>query len=131
MDKEKQIVTQIIEEYKNNELVYKKESKYFVPKDEQITNDTLIVAWELSEKDSPFVGVFEKKEDHLYVEHTSNKNEGYFALKGYRKQGDTVREVLQKMLGKMYKLTGCGVPYNVKKFIEEIADEYGVNWEDL
>lgn len=51
--------------------------------------------------------------------------------KGYRKQSDTVREVLQKMLGKMYKLTGCGVPYHVKKFIEEIADEYGVNWEDL
>lgn len=39
---------------------------------------------------------------------------------------ETAREILKSMLNKMYKLTGCGVPYHVKKFIEEIAVEYGV-----
>lgn len=39
---------------------------------------------------------------------------------------ETAREILKSMLNKMYKLTGCGVPYHVKKFIEEIAMEYGV-----
>ena len=43
---------------------------------------------------------------------------------------ETVREILKSMLNKMYKLTGCGVPYHVKKFIEEIAMEYGVKLED-
>ena len=39
---------------------------------------------------------------------------------------ETAAEILKSMLNKMYKLTGCGVPYHVKKFIEEIAMEYGV-----
>ena len=39
---------------------------------------------------------------------------------------ETAREILKSMFNKMYKLTGCGVPYHVKKFIEEIAAEYGV-----
>ena len=39
---------------------------------------------------------------------------------------ETAREILKSMLNKMYKLTGCGVPYHVKKFIEEVAMEYGV-----
>lgn len=39
---------------------------------------------------------------------------------------ETAREILKSMLNKMYKLTGCGVPYHVKKFMEEIAMEYGV-----
>ena len=43
---------------------------------------------------------------------------------------ETAREILKSMLNKMYKLTGCGVPYHVKKFIEEIAMEYGVKLED-
>ena len=43
---------------------------------------------------------------------------------------ETAREILKSMLNKMYKLTGCGVPYHVKKFIEEIAMEYGVDLED-
>lgn len=41
-----------------------------------------------------------------------------------RKQ--TANEILKSMLNKMYKLTGCGVPYHVKKFIEEIAIEDGI-----
>lgn len=28
---------------------------------------------------------------------------------------ETAREILKSMLNKMYKLTGCGVPYHVKK----------------
>ena len=43
---------------------------------------------------------------------------------------ETAREILKSMLNKMYKLTGCGVPYHVKKFIEEIAMEYGVSLEN-
>ena len=39
---------------------------------------------------------------------------------------ETAEEILKSMLNKMYKLTGCGVPYHVKKFMEEIAMEYGV-----
>ena len=39
---------------------------------------------------------------------------------------ETAIEILKSMLNKMYKLTGCGVPYHVKKFIEEIAMEYSV-----
>lgn len=39
---------------------------------------------------------------------------------------ETARKILKSMLNKMYKLTGCGVPYHVKKFMEEIAMEYGV-----
>ena len=39
---------------------------------------------------------------------------------------ETAREILKSMLNKMYKLTGCGVPYHVRKFIEEVATEYGV-----
>ena len=39
---------------------------------------------------------------------------------------ETAREILKSMLNKMYKLTGCGVPYHVKKFMEEIAMECGV-----
>ena len=43
---------------------------------------------------------------------------------------ETAREILKSMLNKMYKLTGCGVPYHVKKFMEEIANEYGIDLED-
>ena len=39
---------------------------------------------------------------------------------------ETARDILKSVLNKMYKLTGCGVPYHVKKFMEEIAMKYGV-----
>ena len=64
-------------------------------------------------------GVYDK-DDHFY---RIAKALYYF---GYRKQSEVVKEILQKMLNKMYKLTGCGVPYHVGKFINEIAAEYGV-----
>ena len=59
---------------------------------EGMANDMLIVAWDFPKKDTSFVGVFEKKDDHLFVEveHASNKNEGYFVLKGYRKADDVI-----------------------------------------
>ena len=42
----------------------------------------------------------------------------------------TAKEILNGMLKKMYKLTGCGVPYHVKAFIKEFAKEYGVAVEE-
>lgn len=41
-----------------------------------------------------------------------------------RKQA--VRDVLLTMLERMDRLTGCGVPYHVKKFINDIAVENGI-----
>ena len=41
-----------------------------------------------------------------------------------RKQ--VVKDVLLTMLDRMDRLTGCGVPYHVKKFINEIAAENGI-----
>lgn len=41
-----------------------------------------------------------------------------------RKQ--VVKDVLLTMLDRMDRLTGCGVPYHVKKFINEIAVENGI-----
>lgn len=41
-----------------------------------------------------------------------------------RKQA--VKDVLLTMLDRMDRLTGCGVPYHVKKFINEIAAENGI-----
>lgn len=53
---------------------------------------------------------------------------------GYRKVDDvrkkTTKEILNGMLKKMYKLTGCGVPYHVRAFIKEFAEEYGVEVEE-
>lgn len=37
-----------------------------------------------------------------------------------------VKDVLLTMLDRMDRLTGCGVPYHVKKFINEIAAENGI-----
>ena len=42
----------------------------------------------------------------------------------------TAKEILQNMLGKMYKLTGCGVPYHVRAFIKEFSEQYGVEVEE-
>lgn len=42
-----------------------------------------------------------------------------------RKQA--VKDVLLTMLDRMDRLTGCGVPYHVKKFINDIAEENGVD----
>lgn len=44
-----------------------------------------------------------------------------------RKQ--VVKDVLLTMLDRMDRLTGCGVPYHVKKFINEIAAENGIELE--
>ena len=41
-----------------------------------------------------------------------------------RKQ--VVKDVLLTMLDRMDRLTGCGAPYHVKKFINEIAAENGI-----
>lgn len=41
-----------------------------------------------------------------------------------RKQ--VVKDVLLTMLDRMDRLTGCGVPYHVKKFINDIAAENGI-----
>lgn len=41
-----------------------------------------------------------------------------------RKQA--VKDVLLTMLERMDRLTGCGVPYHVKKFINDIAVENGI-----
>ena len=41
-----------------------------------------------------------------------------------RKQ--VVKDVLLTMLERMDRLTGCGVPYHVKKFINDIAVENGI-----
>lgn len=41
-----------------------------------------------------------------------------------RKQ--VVKDVLLTMLDRMDRLTGCGVPYHVKKFINDIAEENGI-----
>lgn len=43
---------------------------------------------------------------------------------------ETAKEILQGMLNNIHKLTGCGVPYHVKKFIEDFAKEYGVEVEE-
>lgn len=39
---------------------------------------------------------------------------------------ETAKEILQSMNTKMNMLTGCGVPYHVKRFMKEIAKQYGV-----
>lgn len=41
-----------------------------------------------------------------------------------RKQA--LEDVLLTMLDRMDRLTGCGVPYHVKKFINDIAVENGI-----
>lgn len=54
---------------------------------------------------------------------------------GFRKKDlivkETAKSVLQNMLSKMYMLTGCGVPYHVKRFIETVAGEFGVDIGDI
>ena len=64
---------------------------------EEMKSGALLVAWNFSEKEKPFVSIFTKKNDHLYVEHISNKDEGYLVLGGYRKQSDTAREILDEV----------------------------------
>lgn len=64
---------------------------------EEMENSALLVAWEFSEKEKPFVSIFIKKNDHLYIEHTSNKGEGYFILKGYRKQSEVIDEFVERL----------------------------------
>ena len=53
---------------------------------------------------------------------------------GYRKANEvrkeTAKEILQAMNEKMNMLTGCGVPYHVKQFMEEIAKKYGVEVDE-
>ena len=43
---------------------------------------------------------------------------------------ETAKEILQAMNEKMNMLTGCGVPYHVKQFMEEIAMQYGVEVDE-
>lgn len=56
--------------------------------------------------------------------------EGYTEREIEKVRKETAREILNGMLKKMYKLTGCGVPYHVKEFIKEFAEEYNVEVEE-
>lgn len=104
---------------------------------EEMENSALLVAWELSEKEKPFVCVFAKKDDRLYVEHISNKDEGYFILKGYRKQSDTAREILHKLINNItvnniidgYLSESIDYSSTIND-IKELAAEYGVEVEE-
>ena len=56
--------------------------------------------------------------------------EGYTEREVEKARKETAKEILNGMLKKMYKLTGCGVPYHVRAFIKEFAEEYGVEVEE-
>ena len=61
-----------------------------------------------------FSGLRDNPQKHIKV----------FSEKDVRKQ--VVKDVLLTMLDRMDRLTGCGVPYHIKKFINEIAAENGI-----
>lgn len=104
---------------------------------EEMENSALLVAWEFSEKEKPFVSIFIKKNDGIYIEHTSNKGEGYFILKGYRKQSDTAREILHKLINNIivnntidgYLSESIDYSSTIND-IKELAAEYGVEVEE-
>lgn len=51
----------------------------------------------------------------------------FFAEHNAAVRKEAVKGVLLTMLDRMDRLTGCGVPYHVKKFINDIAEENGVD----
>ena len=104
---------------------------------EEMENSALLVAWEFSPNGNPLVCVFAKKNDHIYLEQESYKNEGYFILKGYRKQSDTAREILQKLIcditvnNTIDGYLSESVDYSSTiDDIKELAAQYGVEVEE-
>ena len=57
----------------------------------------------------------------------TDKELEFFAKYNAKVRKEAVKGVLLTMLDRMDRLTGCGVPYHVKKFINDIAEENGVD----
>ena len=57
----------------------------------------------------------------------TDKELEFFAKHNAKVRKEAVKGVLLTMLDRMDRLTGCGVPYHVKKFINDIAEENGVD----
>lgn len=57
----------------------------------------------------------------------TDKELEFFAKHNAKVRKEAVKGVLLTMLERMDRLTGCGVPYHVKKFINDIAEENGVD----
>lgn len=60
-------------------------------------NDGIFVGWEFCKNDCPFILIAEKRKEKAYILTTKTINEGFFALEGYRKQSDTVREFVDRI----------------------------------
>lgn len=43
---------------------------------------------------------------------------------------ETAKEILDGMMKNLHKLTGCGVPYHVRAFINDFAKDFGVEVEE-
>lgn len=56
----------------------------------------------------------------------TDKELEFFAKHNAKVRKQAVKGVLLTMLDRMDRLTGCGVPYHVRKFINDIATENGV-----
>lgn len=51
----------------------------------EVSNETPIIVWEFSKKDTPQIMVLVKDKDGAYIEYSSCKKQGYFVLKDYVK----------------------------------------------
>lgn len=101
-----------------------------------IENHSLVFGWDFSPRDTPFVVVAEKKNDQIYVLTQKNTYDGAVVYRDYRKEGDTVREFVGKVLKIGSKRPLClfneyGEGYiDCIENIKKIAKEYGVEVEE-
>lgn len=105
-----------------------------------IKNGSLVVAWDFSPYETPFVMVAEKKSDKLFT-FIKEKDCGLLVFDGYRNQSDTVREFVEKLKKELFAkctyILAVSDPneYDMKSrdviaSIDELAKEYGVEVEE-
>ena len=83
-----------------------------------------IEAGELVDRDE-YIGRLMAAKD---ISGMTDKELEFFAKHNAKVRKEAVKGVLLTMLDRMDRLTGCGVPYHVKKFINDIAEENGVDF---
>lgn len=102
---------------------------------QNIKTGSLIFAWDFDPHDTPFIVVAKKENDKIYAK-IKETNSGAIVLDGYRKQSDTVREFVEKVLKIGSKRPLClfneyGEGYiDCVENIKKIATEYGVEVEE-
>lgn len=102
---------------------------------QNIKDGSLIFAWEFDPLDTPFIIVAKKENDKIYAR-TKGTNSGVIVLDGYRKQSDTVKEFVRKVLQIGSKRPLCLFNEYKEGYIDcldqikELAAQYGVEVEE-